>query len=100
MTAERGFALGTLTDAGVISTSSTVPSKPSAPLRTNLNDAALTDGPLSSRSNATAIDVGRSASVELGSGDTDVTRIGARLAAAGCAPSPIHCRITLMSLCG
>src|SRR5262245_19206849 len=98
MTAARGFASGTVTDVGTIATSSAVPSIPSEPARTNLNEAVLIDGALSSRSKPTMIERGIESSIELGSGDIDVTRIGAFDADTRIAPSPIHWRMTLMSL--
>src|SRR5262245_10695897 len=100
MTAERGFAGGTVTDKGVIATSSAVTSIPSAPARTIVNDAALMDGALSSRSKPTTIERSIALSVELGSGDNDVTRIGAFDAETGSAPLLIHVRMMSMSLCG
>jgi hypothetical protein len=46
------------------------------------------------------IERGIASSIELGSGDNDVTRIGAFDAETGMAPAPIHSRMTLMSSCG
>ena len=100
MTAERGFAAGTVTDAGVIATSSAVPSAPSAPARCNVNVAVVTDGALTSRLKPTVIEAGSASTVEFGAGDSDVTRIGPEADEPGCAPSAIHCRMMLMSACG
>src|SRR5512134_405291 len=100
MTAERGFAPGTVTEVGVTATSSAVSNWPSVPARTSVNVAVVTDGALRSRLKPTVIEAGRASTVELGAGDNDVTRIGPAAAELGCAPSVIHWRMTLMSACG
>src|SRR5690606_1034413 len=100
MTAERGLDAGTATEAGLIATSSAVSSTPSGPPRRSVNDAAETDGALTSRLKPTVIAAGNAGCVELGGGDNDVTRMAPEAGAPGSAPSVIHCRTTLMSLCG
>ena len=100
MTAERGFAAGTVTDTGVIATSSAVPNAASGPLRCNVNVAVVTEGALSSRLKPAVIEVGNASTVAFGAGDSDVTLIGPGAEELGCAPSAIHCRMILMSACG
>ena len=100
MTAERAFAPGTVTDTGVIATSSAVPNAPSGPLRCSVNVAVVTEGALSSRLKPAVIEAGNASTVEFGAGDSDVTRIGPAVDELGCAPSAIHCRTMLMSACG
>ena len=88
MTAERGFAVGTVTDTGVIATSSAVPNAASGPLRCNVNVAVVTEGALRSRLKPAVIEAGSASTVAFGAGDNDVTLIGperrgARLCAVG-----------------
>ena len=99
MTADLGFMRGTVTEAGTIATSLPSPNVPSPPLRSSRNVVASTVFAFRSRSKTAVIDAGKAVSMPSGSGDNDVTRTGAFVAAAGNAPSTTHWRIVSISTC-